>query len=213
VQLKSVHGKRKGRPQQHEALALIAGILETAARLFKEQGYAATSIEQIASRSGSGKQTIYRRFSSKELLFQAVMDSHTASVALRVCKGAVNDDPLVALRNTTREMFDHMLSADSVAFHRVLIAEASRFPALVSRTFDHTIGPFSALTVSLLRAAVVTGQLRLADPERLFGLLTGLLTGWPHQQALLGREVLATAAARSQYFDAAWTVFLSGAAP
>ncbi len=97
---------------------------------------------------------------------------------------------MVALRNTTREMFDHMMSADSVGFHRVLIAEASRFPALVSRTFDHTIGPFSALTVRLLRAAVVNGQLRLADPERLFGLLTGLLTGWPHQQAVLGREVL-----------------------
>ena len=209
--MKSVHSKRMGRPQQREAQALIARILETAARLFKEQGYAATSIEQIASVSGSGKQTIYRRFSTKELLFQAVMDAHTASVGERVCKGGVNDDPLVALRNTTREMFDRMLSADSVAFHRVLIAEASRFPALVSRTFEHTIGPFSALTVGLLRAAVVNGQLRLADPERLFGLLTGLLTGWPHQQALLGCEVLPTDASKSQYFDAAWAVFLTGA--
>jgi hypothetical protein len=46
-----------------------------------------------------------------------------------------------------------MMSADSVAFHRVLIAAASRFPALVSRTFDHTIGPFSALTVRHYRSA------------------------------------------------------------
>jgi Bacterial regulatory proteins, tetR family len=41
--------------------ALIARILGVAARLFKEQGYAATSIEQIARASGSGKQTIDRR--------------------------------------------------------------------------------------------------------------------------------------------------------
>jgi hypothetical protein len=45
----------------------------------------------------------------------------------------------------------------------------------------------------------------------LFGLLTGLLTGWPHQQALLGREVLPTRASKSRYFDAAWQLFLSGA--
>ena len=64
--MKSAHDKRIGRPQQREAQALIARILETAARLFKEQGYAATSIEQIASLSGSGKQTIYRRFSTRE---------------------------------------------------------------------------------------------------------------------------------------------------
>jgi AcrR family transcriptional regulator len=209
--LKSAPTRRIGRPHQHESQALIARILGVAARLFKEQGYAATSIEQIASASGSGKQTIYRRFFTKELLFQAVMDARTASISERVSKSAVNDDPLLALRSTTREMFGHMLSPDSVAFHRMLIAEAGRFPALVSRTFDRTVGPFNALTVRLLRAAVTNGQLRLGDPERLFGLLTGLLTGWPHQQALLGRNVLPTATSKSQYFDAAWEVFLSGA--
>ena len=77
----------------------------------------------------------------------------------------------------------------------MLIAEAARFPALVSRTFDHSIGPFNTLTLRLLRAALTSGQLRLGDPERLFGQLTGLLTGWPHQQALLGRDVLPTGSA------------------
>ncbi len=209
--MKAEPSKRSGRPDQRESQALLQRILDTATRLFKEQGYAATSIEQIASLSGSGKQTIYRRFVTKELLFQAVLDARTRRVSERVCLGAVHDDPLQALRTTTHEMFEHMLDPESVAFHRVLIAEAARFPALVSRAFDHTIGPFNLLTVRLLRAAVVSGQLRLGDPERLFGQLTGMLTGWPHQQCLLGRDVLSTAALRTQYFDSAWALFLSGA--
>nr|WP_242621770.1 TetR family transcriptional regulator [Komagataeibacter xylinus] len=40
---------------------LDALILKTATRLFGEQGYAATSVEQIAAVAKVGKQTIYRR--------------------------------------------------------------------------------------------------------------------------------------------------------
>lgn len=209
--MKSAKAKRGGRPAQHESQALVAKILETAARLFKENGYAATSIEQIASVAGSGKQTIYRRFSTKEQLFQAVMDARVVSVSERVVRGAINDDPLQSLRNTTHEMFEHMMNPESIAYHRVLVAEASRFPALISRTFDHTIGPFLTLTVSQLRTATEGGQLRLADPERAVGHLIGLITGWPHQQALLGNDVLPTPALRAQYFEAAWALFLGGA--
>ena len=114
--MKAEPNKRSGRPDQRESQALLQRILDTATRLFKEQGYAATSIEQIASLSGSGKQTIYRRFVTKELLFQAVLDARIQRVRERVCRGAVHDDPLQALRNTTHEMFEHMLHAESVAF-------------------------------------------------------------------------------------------------
>jgi AcrR family transcriptional regulator len=211
--LQSARRKRIGRPGRRESQALISGILVAAAALFREQGYAATSIEQIARATGSGKQTIYRRFGGKERLFQAVMEAHSARVAARVSRSAVGGHSLLALRRTTRAMFDHMLSGESVALHRILVAEAVRFPDLVLRTFDHAIGPYSALTVRLIEAAQAEGRLGPADSKRLFGMLTGLLTGWPHQQALLGRDVLPTAAARAAFFATAWALFITGAGP
>jgi AcrR family transcriptional regulator len=203
--------RRTGRPNQRESEVIVKRILDTATRLFKEQGYAATSIEQIASVSGSGKQTIYRRFETKEKLFQTVMHNHSESVGKRVWEVAQAEDPLQALKNITREMFGLMLAPESVAFQRVLIAEASRFPDFVGRTFDNNVGPVSDLTKRLLRAAIANGQLQRAEPDRMFSFMTGLLTGWPHQQALLGRDVLPTQTLRTKYFEAAWTMFLTGA--
>ena len=44
-------------------------ILQAAARLFARQGYAATSVAQIAAAAGIGKGTTYAYFPSKEALF------------------------------------------------------------------------------------------------------------------------------------------------
>ena len=46
-----------------------AAILEAAAQVFFEQGYAATSIDAIIKRLGGSKRTIYNEFGSKEGLF------------------------------------------------------------------------------------------------------------------------------------------------
>ena len=43
-------------------------ILDTALPLFLEQGYEATTMEEIAERAGIGTSTLYRYFPSKDLL-------------------------------------------------------------------------------------------------------------------------------------------------
>jgi AcrR family transcriptional regulator len=49
-------------------------IVESARRLFIEQGYAATSMRELASAAGVSLQTLYNAFTSKYGLFSAVMD-------------------------------------------------------------------------------------------------------------------------------------------
>jgi AcrR family transcriptional regulator len=56
--------------------ALELRLVETAAKLFTDQGYDATSIDQIAALAGIGKQTIYRRYPTKDHLFKAVLTEH-----------------------------------------------------------------------------------------------------------------------------------------
>lgn len=49
-------------------------IIEVATELFLEQGYKATSMDQIIAVCGGSKQTPYRYFNNKEGLFMAVLD-------------------------------------------------------------------------------------------------------------------------------------------
>ncbi|TCU18154.1 TetR family transcriptional regulator [Rhizobium sullae] len=50
-----------------------AAIVGASAEVFLGTGYAGASMDEIASRSGVSKQTVYKYFSSKEALFVAVM--------------------------------------------------------------------------------------------------------------------------------------------
>ncbi|MDD2360111.1 MAG: helix-turn-helix domain containing protein, partial [Syntrophaceticus schinkii] len=48
-------------------------ILDAAATLFADKGYYATTVEEIASRAGIGKSTVYEYFSSKDHIFQETL--------------------------------------------------------------------------------------------------------------------------------------------
>ncbi len=50
-------------------------LLEAALELFVERGFAATRLEDVASRAGVSKGTLYLYFESKEELFKAVVRS------------------------------------------------------------------------------------------------------------------------------------------
>ncbi|GAA4263576.1 TetR/AcrR family transcriptional regulator [Dactylosporangium darangshiense] len=51
-----------------------ASILRAAARVFARNGYAATTIEQVAAEAGVSKLIVYRHFNSKRELYRAILD-------------------------------------------------------------------------------------------------------------------------------------------
>ncbi len=51
-------------------------VLETAARLFYEQGYLATGINQIIEEAAIAKASLYQHFASKELVLNAYLQNH-----------------------------------------------------------------------------------------------------------------------------------------
>lgn len=54
-------------------------LLEAAARLFDERGFAATSISDISALSGRTSGAIYFHYANKEMLAQAVVEAHFAT--------------------------------------------------------------------------------------------------------------------------------------
>ncbi len=67
--LEVARGRRQAR-----ARATRRGIVESAAELFVNQGYAATTLEQIAAGAGVAVQTVYFHFGNKRTLLAQVVD-------------------------------------------------------------------------------------------------------------------------------------------
>lgn len=51
-----------------------ASILRAAAKMFARQGYAATTLDQVATEAGVSKLIVYRHFDSKKQLYVAILD-------------------------------------------------------------------------------------------------------------------------------------------
>src|SRR5690606_14945163 len=89
----------RGRPRLDEASALTDIIVERALLLFRQHGFAATTMDEVAGACGAAKHGIYRRFASKEELFSAAIamerQRHLDSLAsIEICAL----EPVAALR-------------------------------------------------------------------------------------------------------------------
>lgn len=73
------------------------GILDAAARVFADRGYAETEVQQVADALGVGKATVYRHFPTKEALFLAALDARMAALDARMVEIREGSDPLDAI--------------------------------------------------------------------------------------------------------------------
>jgi TetR/AcrR family transcriptional repressor of mexJK operon len=69
---------RRGRPTIDQAAAISQSILHAAAELFLERGFEATSMEAISQAARVPRSTLYKRFSTKLSLLQAVATERVA---------------------------------------------------------------------------------------------------------------------------------------
>ena len=110
-------------------------ILDVAERSFVERGYADTSMSTIAAELGGSKTTLWSYFPSKEALFAAVLDSKIADFQQALDEALIPaGGTAAALTRFGRLLLRKVLAPGSVALHRLIVAEAGRFPT-VGETF------------------------------------------------------------------------------
>ena len=123
---------RGGRPSRADALRLRQRILEVATELFLAEGYGSTTIEAVAARAGISKRTFYHRFDDKSALFAAVVHEIIEQIrppaGVPLIEGATLRD---VLRRLAGMIVHAALSPKAIALHRLVMAEAARFPELV----------------------------------------------------------------------------------
>jgi len=84
-------------------------ILEAAYALFLEQGYAATSMRQIAERAGLALGGIYNHFASKEAIFaELILDRHPYRQVLPIMLHAPADDMESFVRTAAQAMVEEL---------------------------------------------------------------------------------------------------------
>ncbi len=80
-------------------------ILEAAYELFLEQGYAATSMRQIAERAGLALGGIYNHFPNKEAIFaELILDRHPYRQVLPILRETSAEDPETFVRTAAQAM-------------------------------------------------------------------------------------------------------------
>jgi AcrR family transcriptional regulator len=83
-----------------------AAIREHAMRLFREQGYDQTTIEQIAEAAEVAQSTVFRYFPTKEDL--VMLDDYDAPILAALRSAPAGLSPIAAMRAAYRSVFDRM---------------------------------------------------------------------------------------------------------
>jgi AcrR family transcriptional regulator len=163
--------------------------------LLAERGFQAATMDAIAARAGVGKNTIYRRWASKEELIADAIGELTAE--LDVDEG---DDTYARLLERIRD-FVHVF-ADPLLGRILpgLLGELQRNPEFARVYAERVVRPRHEAIIELLREARDRGELRGgADLELIADLLVGppLLRlvfpfGLPDVPTRYAEELLAT---------------------
>ena len=122
---------RAGRPTLAELERRKSKVMAVATGMFVAQGYAATTLIDIAREAGVATRTLYQHFGDKEAIFRDVIYARDAAV---IDKPPVEpgDDLRMVLRKTARYAFEVALRPRAIELMRLMIAESARFPDLMS---------------------------------------------------------------------------------
>jgi AcrR family transcriptional regulator len=145
--------RKEARPQE---------LLEAALELFVEKGFAATRSEEVASRAGVSKGTLYLYFPSKEELFKAVVRQNLSTLI------AEGQELVHSFEGPTSELltclmtewWNRVLRTPASGIFKVMISEARNFPDLAQFYVDEVVQPSERLLSSALQRGMTRGEFR-----------------------------------------------------
>lgn len=204
----STRTRKGGRPTKAASEELRGKLLSAARMLFIRQGYSETTIEQVVAACGVGKDTLYRRFASKEALFSAIVsDALVRTVAwhdqhMANCPAT----PLAKLKHMSRWFLDANLEPELLALKREAVIQAMRSNTLVSEDV------FTPKLVAAISDAHSAGEIHAPEPDFVATQLLAAIVLGPSNNALMGSDELSDSQARDEWFEKAWNLFVNGIA-
>jgi AcrR family transcriptional regulator len=149
--------RRRRRKEARPAELIEAGLAE-----FAEKGFAATRMEDIATRADVVKGTIYLYFDSKEALFKEAIRSRIEPAIANV-QGTIESypgDTESLLREVFRTLYDKLVEGEARIILRIMIAEGPRIPEIVEFYHRDTVRIAKGMLTTILKRGIERGEFR-----------------------------------------------------
>lgn len=159
--------------QAERSEATRAAIVEAATRLFGEQGFSETTVDQIAAAADVAKGAVYHHFASKEVIFELVFEAVSADLARDVATaGRRTKDALDGIALGTRAYFRLCSKGPT---RRIILGDG---PVVLGwqRWREIDSQHFGAMLPAAVEAAISQGLVANQPAEPLARLLLGAVT-------------------------------------
>ncbi|MEX0591116.1 MAG: TetR/AcrR family transcriptional regulator [Xanthobacteraceae bacterium] len=156
---KSASGPRSRRAEKSAARreAILAAALDE----FAARGFAATRLDDVATRANVAKGTIYLHFRDKETLFQELIRSALSPFIATIEAAPAADMPFRAvLELLVRGFVQEVYGTKRKNIVRLVLAEGRRFPKVAEFYYREVVGRAMAAMRKLVQRGVARGELR-----------------------------------------------------
>lgn len=142
-------------------------ILDAALTVFAEKGFAASRMEDIATKAGVTKGTIYLYFESKEEVFKSLARQHIGDTLGAAAEAARNFDggAFDFLTIFFQRFADVVLTSDAVVLPKIIIAESGNFPELADFWRKEVIDKSMGMLKGVLERGIAKGEIRDLPPD------------------------------------------------
>ena len=195
---------------KEEYAAKRAELVEIAARLFRERGYQATRLADIAAEAGLDRASVYYYVGSKEELFrtsvEGILDQNLQQATeidsrTYLSNAAKIREIFIILMRSYEENFPHMYVYIQEMMHQVAKDESAWSQEMLRKTRR-----FEAIVIEILTRAAEAGEIRTDVPVRLLSNSLFGMFNWTHRWFSPGRALSC-----GEVAEAFVKIFLEGA--
>jgi AcrR family transcriptional regulator len=151
------------KPVRHRTAVVRKAMLQAAAELFAERGYAGANLRDVADALGMSRPGLYYHFPSKEKMLEAIIEELTLSAERQLTAIAENHDadPEEALRLvvdiTTQWLLDHHI------FFRVLDRSEADIPDALRASNEAAKRTILEYFIRIIDRGIAVGRFRPVD--------------------------------------------------
>lgn len=201
----------KTKPKQRLSLDERKQAMLLAAReLFLAKGYAATSLEDVVSKSGGSLATLYQVFGNKEGLWRELVLTYSTTVTSPLEDAKLSDGPpRKVLRDFAARLLALQMNPDVAGGMRMIITEGLQNPDLPNTIY--TSGPVRGrrIIAQYLTRQVELGTLNIDDPALAGDLFCQMVEGDVVVWIACGIKPTWTEAEIERRLDTAVNIFLA----
>lgn len=160
-------------------------LVAIAEQIFLERGFTDTTMQMIAEHAGASKETLYRYFESKEVLFAEIVSRKAQDISGPDTALNRTGAPETVLAEFATNLLSIVLAKQGASLFRTVVAEAVRNPELGDIFYERGPGQTTARVVAYIEAACKRGELNCADPQLAAQLFLGAVLSHYHLRRLV----------------------------